>query len=455
VRKAMKICSIILLFVYAFNGYSNSDLLNSIKRIPGKKINIVWLEDDKFPKYTASIYFEDGAVSDDLSGLTQGVFDQLTSGTKAKSEKEINEILDFFGTSLKGSVTHEYSILTVQGLTKDVEPVANLVCELFNDSAFPDEALRSYIDRSQSRLRNLVTNHAALADRIFRSLSFKDTILDQPVEGTIASLSQLNSEKLRKRLNEMNNSKKTLYISGPKDALQMSKIFEEKCNWKNERRAQAREVQKPSLQSRIYFVPVANANQSQIRIGRYLAAEEVVGKNDYFHFLSGFLGGGFTSKLIQELRVKRGLTYSANSYVSLQKDYGRAGIMTFTKSETTNEVLKIISEIFDQLGDERTVSEQEFKHHQGHEIGGYAFAFEASDALLGQIMLYDHQKRDLKDLVNFPANIAKMRIEDLVRSSAEVFPWERLTILVVGDKKLEKKLSNIRPVRVLKAEDFL
>ncbi len=451
----MKIYSAILFLIYAFNSYSNSELLNSIKRISGNKIDVVWLEDDKFPKYTASIYFEDGAISDDLSGLTQGVFDQLTSGTKTKTEKEINETLDFFGTSLRGSVTHEYSTLTIQGLVKDLESVSTLVCELFNEATFPEEPLASYVDRSQSRLRNLVTNHASLADRVFRSLSLKDTLFENPVEGTILSLSKLNSEKLKLRLAEMNQTKKTLYISGPKDALKMAEIFEEKCLWKNDRRAKIKEVTKPSPQSRLYFVPVANANQSQIRIGRYLTANEVLGKNDHFHFLSGFLGGGFTSKLVQELRVKRGLTYSASAYVSLQRDYGRAGIMTFTKSGTTNEVLRLISEIFEELGNVKTVSEQEFKHQQNHEIGGYAFAFEASDALLGQIMLYDHQRRDLKDLINFPDKIAKMRVEDLVRSNVEVFPWSKLTIVVVGDKKLEKELSKIRPVSVLKAEDFL
>src|SRR5690606_23375656 len=100
----------------------------------------------------------------------------------------------------------------------------------------------------------------------------------------------------------------------------------------------------------------AGANQAQIRIGRYLNFEEMKGKHDQFHFLAGFLGGGFTSKLIQELRVKRGLTYSAGAYVSMQRDYARAGISTFSKNETAAEAISIIRDVFQEMRDPKNIT---------------------------------------------------------------------------------------------------
>jgi zinc protease len=214
------------------------------------------------------------------------------------------------------------------------------------------------------------------------------------------------------------------------------------------------DLKKPGLQSAIYLVPVPGANQAQIRIGRYVTKREVEGKYDQFQLLSSFLGGSFTSKLVQELRVKRGLTYSAGAYVAIQREYGRAGITTFSKNETTAEAIAIVRDVFAEVS-QGGVTPEEFKHQQGHMIGGYAFGFEETAAFIGQLMLYDHQRRPLIELQEFPNRIAKLKANDLSRANLEVFPWEKLTIVVVGDKSLEKDLSKIRPVRILDYKDFL
>jgi hypothetical protein len=70
-------------------------------------------------------------------------------------------------------------------------------------------------------------------------------------------------------------------------------------------------------------------------------------------------------------------------------------------------------------------------------------------------MLYDHQNRDLKELVSFPKNIQKITKSEMSRMNMEAFPWERLSIVVVGDKSLVKTLSKIRPVKVVRYKDYL
>ncbi|HXH76292.1 MAG TPA: insulinase family protein [Bacteriovoracaceae bacterium] len=436
-------------------GYARASFLDSVKREKWGDLEVVWIEDDKFPKFTASIYFQNGAVSDSIPGLTQATFDQLTSGTSKETEKQIAEFFDFYGANIRSSVTHEYSVMSIQALTKDMDPVVSKVCEIMQDARYPVNELKSYVSRSKSRLKNLVTNHAGLADRIFRDISLQGTNYSEPVEGTLASFDKLNSEVLKERLAELSRTKKVLYLAGSSEVKNIKKIISEKCKWSYETKLSPVAISKPSPQSSIYLIPVTGANQAQIRIGRYMNYEEMKGKHDQFYFLGAFLGGGFTSKLVQELRVKRGLTYSAGAYVSMQRDYARAGIMTFSKSETTAEAISIIRDIFNEVSDANQITDKEFKHEQGHQIGGYAFHFEETNAFLGQIMLYDHQKRDLSELATYPDRIAAMTKKDLARANMEAFPWERQTIIVVGDKSLEKSLSRIRPVKILNFEKFL
>lgn len=434
---------------------ADDSFLSSVKRTTINDYEVVWMEDKKFPSFIASVYFSDGALKDSINGLTQVTFDQLSSGTSKETEKDIAEFFDFYGASLNHSVTHEYSVFTVRGLTKDIDPIVNKVCELFNDAQYPQFELDSYIARKKSNLRNLVTSHSSLADRIFRSLSLKGTPFSTDVDGTLASLDNIKASELKARLGQIAKAKKTIYLAGPKEVKRVAEVISQKCQWTNETEITPKQVSKPIDQSVIYLVPVAGANQAQIRVGRYLNRQEADGKDDQFQFLAGFLGGGFTSKLIQELRVKRGLTYSAGAYVSLQRDYGRAGIVTFSKTESTAEVVSLIKNILADLESPQRIDENEFKHQQGHQIGGHAFDFEKVNSLLMRIISYDHQKIDIARMLDFPEKVKNITPQVLSLSAREVFPWGKMTIVVVGDKSLEKSLSKVRPVRIIDYKDFL
>lgn len=427
--------------------------LDNVKRMTWGDLDVVWVEDEKFPRFTASVYLEDGALKDKTPGITQATFDQFTAGTSKETQRQIAEFFDFYGANLKNSVTHEYSVMSVQALTRDIAPVMGKFCEIWKDAQYPENELRSYVSRSKSQLKNLVTSHGSLADRVFRKISLESTPYVNPVEGSLSGYEALNSDLLKGRLAELRGARKVLYLAGPKDVLSMEKVIAG-CGWMKGNKLADLELKKPASQSAIYLVPVSGANQAQIRIGRYVTKREVEGKYDQFQFLSSYLGGSFTSKLVQELRVKRGLTYSAGAYVSVQRDYGRAGVTTFSKNETAAEAISIIRDVFAEIS-QGGVTPDEFKHQQGHIIGGYAFGFEETSAFIGQLMLYDHQRRPLKELQEFPERISRLRSNDLSRANLEVFPWEKLTIVVVGDKSLEKSLSKIRPVRILDYKDFL
>jgi zinc protease len=441
-----------LLFINS--AFASESFLDSVSRLKWNDLDVVWIKDDKFPKFTASIYFQDGALNDSVAGVTQTTFDQIAAGTSKENQRELAEFFDFYGANIRNSVTHEYSVFSVQGLTKDIEPVVGKVCELFKDAQYPENELNSHLSRAKSHLKNLVTSHSSLADRVFRHVSLEGTPYSRPVEGTLKGFEKITPTILKTRLQSLNKTRKVLYIAGPSEVKNIRKVLEKNCAWTNETKVSPQIMAKPSSQSTIYLVPVPNANQAQIRIGRFMTPSEFTDKHEQLQFMANFLGGGFTSKLVQELRVKRGLTYSAGSYASMQRDYGRAGISTFSKNETASEAISLIREILSDVTAGK-FEEKEFTHQINHQVGGYAFGFEATNAFLGQLMLYDHQNREYKDLARYPQILSKLTPAELSSANLETFPWDRLSIVVVGDKSLEKSLSRIRPVRIIKYEDYL
>ncbi len=446
-----------LLFMFSLPVMANTEWVDSVKRMKWGELDVVWIRDEKFPKYTWSLVFKDGALSDEkgLEGQTHFALDFLTAGTKKYNQNELNDFFEFYGVSTKTSVTHEYSSISVTGLVKDADIIMERVCHLLDEANYPSNEVKSLLSREQSKIKSIVTSHAALADRVFRQESLSTTPFSSPAEGTLKSIQKLKTDNLMSRLASLKNSPKTLYITGPKDVLSIEKTIA-KCGWKT---VEKEALKKLSLNDsgkvgRIILVPVPEANQAQIRLGRYLTEHEFAGKNDLYNFVSSYLGGGFTSKLIQEIRVKRGLTYSAGAYASVQGVYGRAGITTFSKNETVAETIEVIKNILTEIKD-KGIAQKEYEHQLGHLVGGYAFQFEQSEAFLSQVFMYDLQGRPLTELASFPEKIKSITPSELAAGVGELFQWDRQVIVVVGSKSLEKSLKKIAPVTIVDYKKYL
>jgi len=441
-------------FILLSTSLMASSLTESVKRFTWDDQSVTWLRDDKFPRFSFSIYFEGGALGEKIPGLTHSTFDLLTAGTSRENQNQLNEFFEFYGARLKSNVTHETSILTLSGLIKDLKPLTQKFCEVLKEANYPMDKVSSYQARAKSQIKSLVNSHGALADRAYRRLSLKGTPYELPVEGSLETLAQIETKGLKQRLLELRTFKKRIYLSGPKEVLELKDYLTSDCLGKGETSLSQVTLKKPEPQDVIYLVTVPEANQAQIRLGRYMTRPEFQAKEDEFSFFAGFLGGGFTSKLIQELRVKRGLTYSASAYVSGLRQYGRAGVSTFSKNETATEAINVIRDIFDDLIAKKILPE-ELNHQKGFQKGSHPFQFEDSQLLLSQIAHLDLMGRPMSDLVDYPQKVDSMTINILARSAYEIFPWEKQTIVVVGDKSLEKSLSKIRPVKIIPYTEFL
>jgi zinc protease len=80
--------------------------------------------------------------------------------------------------------------------------------------------------------------------------------------------------------------------------------------------------------------------QSQVRLGAMAFRRS---HPDYLHsqVVNAVLGGGFTSRLVDEIRVNRGLSYGASSFFDPSRAAGTFQISTFTKTETTHEIISV------------------------------------------------------------------------------------------------------------------
>lgn len=250
----------------------------------------------------------------------------------------------------------------MSGLSKDLPIALSQACSLLREANYPSDVLKSELDKEKSELQSYISNPQALSDRIFREISMKGTPYSYPAVGKISDLSHYNSQNLRNKMDYfLDKVKKRIYITGPKSILSAEKIFAEKCKFAGNSSDFVRTISYKKTKkstSEIVFIPLPDANQVQVRFGRFMNFDEISDR-PLDVLASEFLGGGFTSRLMREVRVKRGLTYSIGAYISSQKQYGRSGISTFTKNDSIAKLIEVIDDTVSKVN--KGISEEELE----------------------------------------------------------------------------------------------
>ncbi|EQC46185.1 pitrilysin family protein [Bacteriovorax sp. Seq25_V] len=444
-----KIFLLLLLSKFAFA----SDIQDQIHKYKWDNIDVTLLKDDRFPTYDITFYFADGALSDGTKkGLTSLMFNLMDAGTNRFSKQEIVDNLEYYGVSTSARVVHEYSTFSISGLTKDLVPTIKKVCHLFNDSTFPEAEINKAKKSILTGMKNVTNNHGALAGLAFREISLAGTPFVYPVEGKMKTISKLHRNDFRNKLTYFNKEvKKKIYITGPETTLNIKNIILNECGWNNEAKF-VREVnyESPKKKGTIHLVTVPKANQAQVVFGKFLGRGEFE-EFEKLSVSSDLLGGGFTSLLMNELRVKRGLTYTVSAFAGGQKDYGRSLIRTFTKEETATELIKVVNDLLTNLD----ITDAEVTRVKNSMKGAYPFQFESSSRFLSEILFLDHLGSGYNRLFNFNKNIDPISAQDVKDTISKVFPVGEMDILVLGEKKLLKDLKKLGTVKVHDYKDFL
>lgn len=430
-------------------------------------VDVLHKKDQRLPLFEIQIFFSDGALSDPKGqyGLTELMFNHLRSGTNRLSKTQIDSALEYSAISMSSYVSHEYSVVRISGLMEHLIPATKLFCHLIKDANFPQREINKDVSREENAINNLVVNPSALTNRVFRKVNLSGSPYEEPVGGTLKSLKRIKAKDLGRQLSYFKEKvSKKFYLAGPEEVLVTRSIFSSECGFKFNESDFKRSVSKHQVKSKykegeVYFVPVEGLNQAQIRFGKYLkhherGSDDILKNIHLMGLVSEYLGGGFSSLLNRELRIKRGLVYSVNAISSVQKDYGRSVILTSTRLDGVEEAIIAIKDVLNKTirGE---IDDKDFERTVNYLSGSFLFGLETNSSYLSQIMLLDHLGKDHEELFNFPSIIKSFTKEDVKKMTKEVFDPSEHVILITGPKSLADKLKKKMKVNILNYKDYL
>ncbi len=195
----------------------------------------------------------------------------------------------------------------------------------------------------------------------------------------------------------------------------------------------------------LYLIPKEEVNQSAIRM-----VDLGITRNnpDYFavEVMNEVLGGGFTSRLVTNIRTRKGLAYSVGGGVGAAFDHpGMFRVSMGTKSQTTAESIQALYEELDNIV-KNPATEEELKRAKESILNSFIFNFDSKEKVLQERMRYEFYGYPADFLERYRAGIEKTTTQDVARVAQKYVHRGKLAVLVVGnDKEFDKQFAALGP----------
>ncbi len=411
------------------------------------------------PLAGARLVFRDGDVNDVPGKL--GVADfaarLMRRGAAGKTADALSEEIERLGSTLSAFSEEERVMTSFSTATKNFEATFGLMAQTVLQPDFAEHELELSRRRSLAQLLNDFDDPDALADRAFLRAFWGDHPYGHEMVGGRRDLEAITRDDLVRFQRERIGPKIAhLFVVGDVVPEAVFSLAEKHFgSWQGgpEAPTPVPAWQGLTRAGEVIIVDKPEQTQVQLRIG---AKGTKRGHADLYPVtvLNNVLGGGFTSRLVKEIRVKRGLSYGASSTFDNLGVAGSFEIGSFTKTESAAELITVaLSEVAKLRAKGATVIEVETAKR--YIAGLFPSKLETNDSVAS--ILSDLQTYGLEDewVDRYRERIASVTTEQVALAAQKyLFSDERLIVLVGNASQLVKQVEPFGRVSVVKPQEL-
>ncbi len=349
-------------------------------------LRILGIEDNELPLVRFEMAIEGGHLLDtlDKSGVANLVAVMLTKGTQSKTTAEFEEAVTSLGASIEVDAGNEEIIISGSTLARNFEETISLLQDLLLNPRWDEQEFALAKASVASQINGLAANPNAIADNAYSWVTYGDGhILSTSILGTSASVDRIQMADLKSYYARyFSPSVSTFRVVGAVDSKRTNQALNGLVSgWAKKDVVVPQSIDSKSPQvSKIYFYDVPGAKQSVLRFG-YPGPKR--SDSDFYatrvmNYILG--GGGFASRLTQELREGKGYTYGIGSGFNGTAKAGNFRIGSGVRSNVTYEATKLIVDILREYGN--TYTDRDLKVTKSFLIKSKARSFETLAAKL-------------------------------------------------------------------------
>ena len=394
------------------------------------------LEDHELPIIDISVRIRTGSLYEPadkvgLASITGAVM--RTGGTTSKTGDELDEILENLAASVETGIGDDSGSASVSVLKEDLDTGLSILADILMNPAFREDKIELEKVQHRSGIARRNDNPGGITRREFSKLIYgADSPYARTTEyDTINSITRDDLVAFYQKFFRPNNI--ILGVLGDFDSETMlTKIQEAFKGWEP---AEIDFPEKPKIpemyEKRVALVNKEDVNQTNIRMGHI----GWIRKNEDYPSLvvmAQILGIGFSSRLINSIRVEKGLAYSVgNNYGAGYDVPGVFLIACGTKSEATVTAIEAILVEVEKMRAEE-VTDQELKQAIDGFMNSSVFDYDTKGEILSRALRYEYHDYPQDFVEQLMAGIREVTKADVKRVAAEYLHPDKFTLIAVG-----------------------
>ena len=414
------------------------------KMLPnGLKVAIV--ERKNVPLVTVELLVKRGASWESLekAGLANLTAQMLTKGTKTRSASQIAEQVEFLGGSISTAAGWNNSVVQITVTNDKLDKAMAILADLVLNPAFKQEELDLLKSQTLDGLAYNLKQPGFLANYVAAKYSYDE----HPAGGTPESLNAIQRTDIVAFHDDFyKTANSVLIFTGDIAAVQANALAQKYFGvWKKppvEKILRSLPLNSPSkdakLVNRLLVVDLPDSGQASVNYSKKVKAGRVNALSNFYYasVLNSVLGGGYSSRLNQEIRIKRGLSYGAGSSFAWRFGESNFGTRTQTKNESAAEVAELVLAELQRLSDSN-VPANELAPRKLVLTGDFGRDLETTVGLadkVGELYSFDLPATEMN---NFISNVEAVS-DSQIKEFSEAF-LRGGDLIIVGDYKVFKE----------------
>lgn len=448
-------------------------------------LKIIVVERKNVPLVSVNLMINSGASreSKKLAGLTDMTASLLTKGTKTRTATQIAEQTEFLGSGLGSGANWNTTNIGFQSTSDKVNEMMAIMADVVLNPTFPQSEIDLYKTQLLDNLTQRMTQPGSLSSFVATRFTFEE----HSVSGTPETIDSISRDFLiEKYAGSYMPFSSQLVFTGDISPKTATAIAEKYFNiWKNPAQrsgngsgtgmgpgraysiAEYRQklIEKPIV-NRLLVIDLPNSGQASVvyakdmgndSYGSVLKTNATRTNANYYSasVANSLLGGGYSSRMNQEIRIKRGLSYGAGSSIAWRFGGGNFSTRCQTKTVSAAEVAELTIKEIDRLINE-SATDAELNPRKNVVTGDFGRSFETNDGISGQIQDLLTFGIDFNKLDSFAADTSKVTAEQV--KDFALFNLKGGDIIIVGDYNdfkddLAKRFPN-QKIDVIKATEL-
>ena len=383
--------------------------------VNGIKVPLIFEEDKRLPLVTMQFTFTNsGSITDTKkAGLAKFSAKLMNEGTKKLGSSAFAEALEAKAIHISSSTGTETFVTEVGCLKENFDEGLKHFDSLLQDPNFTKEAVQKVKTMTLGALSAKENNFDYVASNELKAVLFKGSVLANPASGTLDSVKTIELKDVKEFVSSHLTYSNLIVVLGGDIDLEVAKkkiakIIEKmpKGNVSTVKHYETITTAQESILKR-------ETEQAYIYFGSPYHMKEDAEDNYKARVATYILGtGGFGSRLMEEIRVKRGLAYSAYARVSVAKSSSYFTGYLQTKIESSDEAKKVVKEVIAKFVKDG-VTKEELEHTKKFLLGSEPLRVETMSQRLHRTFMEYYKGFKLGHSEKELEKISALKLKDL------------------------------------------